>query len=98
MSSEESPILLGVESGVATITFNRPAVLNALNNDLAEGLFTTLTRLESDRAVRVVVFRGAGDAFMAGGDIGYFHRKLAEHAADKNAFKPVIRAMVERAQ
>ena len=72
MSSEESPVLLDVAGGVATVTMNRPAVLNALNNDLAEGLFTMLGRIESDRAIRVVVFRGAGDAFMAGGDIGYF--------------------------
>lgn len=98
MSSKESPILIDVAQGVATITLNRPQVLNALNNALADDLLAALAQLESDQAVRAIVIRGAGDAFMAGGDIGYFHQRLTEHAADKAAFKPVIRTMVERAQ
>ncbi|HLG89965.1 MAG TPA: enoyl-CoA hydratase [Alphaproteobacteria bacterium] len=98
MSSTESPVLLDLSQGVATITLNRPQVLNALNNSMSDQLIDALTRLENDPAARVIVIRGAGDAFMAGGDIGYFHQKLGEHAADKNSFKPVIRAMVGRAQ
>lgn len=98
MSAAESPVLLEIAQGVATITLNRPQVLNALNNAMSDGLFAALAKVEADAAVRVLVFRGAGDAFMAGGDIGYFKEKLAEHAADKNGFKPYVRAMVERAQ
>lgn len=98
MCSAESPVLLEISQGVATITLNRPQVLNALNNAMAEALFGALATIENDPSARVVVIRGAGDAFMAGGDIGYFHQKLTEHADDKAAFKPLIRAMVDRAQ
>ena len=96
--SEESPVLVDVTQGVATITLNRPQVLNALNTALSDGLVAALERCESDAAIRAVVIRGAGDAFMAGGDIGYFQQKLVEYAADKSAFEPVIRALVGRAQ
>lgn len=98
MSSEEAPVLIDVAGGVATITLNRPQVLNALNNALSAALIAALTRFETDQSVRVVVIRGAGDAFMAGGDIGYFHQKLVEHATDKATLKPLIRAMVDHAQ
>lgn len=98
MCSAESPVLLDVSEGVATVTLNRPQVLNALDFATSDALVKALAAVESDPGVRVVVIRGAGDAFMAGGDIGFFHRKLAEHAADRNAFKPEIRALVERAQ
>ena len=97
MPSDESPLLLDIADGVATLTLNRPAVLNALNNALGEALEKALTQVEKDAAVRVVVIKGAGDAFMAGGDIGYFQRKLAEHA-DRTHLKPVIAELVGRAQ
>jgi 2-(1,2-epoxy-1,2-dihydrophenyl)acetyl-CoA isomerase len=97
MSSDESPVLLAVAHGVATITLNRPAVLNALNNALATELTTALKAAEADEAVRVIVIRGAGDAFMAGGDVGYFHRKIGEFP-NRADFRPVIVEMIERAQ
>jgi 2-(1,2-epoxy-1,2-dihydrophenyl)acetyl-CoA isomerase len=98
MCSAESPVLLEVSQGVGTITLNRPQVLNALNNAMSEALFSALQKVEADDSVRAIVIRGAGDAFMAGGDIGYFQQKLTEHAADKSALKPLIMAMVGHAQ
>src|SRR5476651_1932027 len=97
MSTEETPILVSIAGGVASITLNRPAVLNALNNALAQALLDALNAAGKDDAVRVVVIRGAGDAFMAGGDVGYFHRKLAEYP-NRAEFRPVIVAMIENAQ
>jgi 2-(1,2-epoxy-1,2-dihydrophenyl)acetyl-CoA isomerase len=97
MTADESPVLLSIAEGVATLTLNRPAVLNALNNALADALFSGLMQVADDPAVRVIVIRGAGDAFMAGGDIGYFHRKLAEYP-DREQFRPIIVEMIERAQ
>ncbi len=97
MTSDETPVLMSVAEGVATITLNRPAVLNALNNALAQALLDALNAAAADDAVRVVVITGAGDAFMAGGDVGYFHRKLAEFP-DQAEFQPIIVEMIERAQ
>ncbi len=74
--SEDSPILLSISKGIATVTLNRPAVLNALNSAMAKALIPMLTALASDESVRVVVLRGAGDAFMAGGDVGFFQELL----------------------
>jgi enoyl-CoA hydratase len=59
--------------GVATITLNRPDVLNAMNNPMRVELLEVFTRLRSDEAVRAVVVTGAGErAFCAGADIREF--------------------------
>lgn len=65
-------VLYDVEAGVATITFNRPKVLNALDMGMREALAQALDRAEGERALRVLVLRGAGGGFMAGGNIKYF--------------------------
>ena len=59
--------------GIATITLNRPEVLNAINLQMRDELWETLHAAEADPEVRVVIFRGAGDrAFCAGADISEF--------------------------
>jgi enoyl-CoA hydratase/carnithine racemase len=59
--------------GVATITLNRPDVLNAMNNAMRTELLEVFARLRSDEAVRAVVVTGAGErAFSAGADIREF--------------------------
>jgi 2-(1,2-epoxy-1,2-dihydrophenyl)acetyl-CoA isomerase len=55
-----------VESGVATITFDRPQAYNALTADLIESLIETLGTLERDVAVRAIVITGEGKGFCAG--------------------------------
>jgi enoyl-CoA hydratase/carnithine racemase len=67
------------ESGVATVTLNRPDALNAMNAQLREDVVSAVEELESldadaeGVAVRVVVIEGAGDrAFSAGADITEF--------------------------
>jgi 2-(1,2-epoxy-1,2-dihydrophenyl)acetyl-CoA isomerase len=95
--AEEPSVLLNIADGVGVITLNRPAVMNALNNDLSARLLAALESCGGDEAVRVIVIRGAGDNFMAGGDVGYFYRNLQEHP-DKAAFRPIVVAMVEKAQ
>lgn len=57
--------------GVATITLNRPKVLNALNAALLAEVSQALTELENDADVRAIILTGAGEkAFAAGADIG----------------------------
>src|SRR6185295_12622896 len=53
----------------ATITLNRPEVLNALTLEIYAQLRDLLEALRYDEAVRVVVLTGAGDSFCSGGDV-----------------------------
>ena len=64
---------LTIADGLAEITLNRPAQLNAINRDLAERLVQALAEVEADASVKVVILKGAGRAFMAGGDLRDFH-------------------------
>ena len=65
-------VTLQVEDGVAWVTFNRPEVLNAFNDDVALEYIAHMNAIEADDAVRCVVLSGAGDHFCAGGDIKMF--------------------------
>ena len=69
MANEETPLLCEVEGGVATLTLNRPAVLNALNLALKSELAERIAELGRRRDVRAVVLTGSGRAFCSGGDI-----------------------------
>jgi enoyl-CoA hydratase/carnithine racemase len=62
-------LLYALDSGVATITLNRPEKRNALSGAMLVGLREMFTRLEDDRDVRVVVIRGEGISFCAGLDL-----------------------------
>lgn len=57
------------DSGIVTITLNRPDKLNALVGHMRRDLAEALEQAGSDRLVRVVVITGAGRAFCAGGDL-----------------------------
>jgi enoyl-CoA hydratase len=63
-------LLIERHGAVATLTLNRPAVLNALNAALLARLANTLDELAADPALRAVILTGAGErAFAAGADI-----------------------------
>jgi enoyl-CoA hydratase/carnithine racemase len=64
----ETSVSYAVKDGVGTITLNRPRVLNALDHDLAAQLADAAEAAAGDRAVWVVVVRGAGRAFCSGMD------------------------------
>jgi len=74
--AEEASVIVTRAGAVATVTLNRPQVLNALDREMAEALRTVMLDLEQDDSVRCVVVRGAGRGFMAGGDVAGFHRDL----------------------
>ena len=65
----DDAILLARDGGVATLTINRPDTLNALDTSTIAAMNHALDELENDPEVRVIVFTGAGRAFIAGGDI-----------------------------
>ena len=62
-------LLYGVSAGVATITLNRPQVMNALDSEMIERLREVCEEARDDELVRVIVVRGNGPAFLAGGDV-----------------------------
>jgi len=90
-------LLLSVAGGVAEITFNRPAALNAIDPELATRFAETLAGIGADPQVRAVMLRGAGRAFMAGGDLRDFHAagERAPEAVERLIvpFHQVIRAI-----
>ncbi|MBN2436989.1 MAG: enoyl-CoA hydratase/isomerase family protein [Deltaproteobacteria bacterium] len=63
-------ILFTVEDGVATLTFNRPKALNAMNSETMAELLDAVNVCKANETIRVLVLTGAGDrAFVAGADI-----------------------------
>ena len=65
-----SGLRIAIDGRVATVTIDRPDVLNALNTALLEELLATLSDLGRDTGVGVVVLTGEGDrSFIAGADI-----------------------------
>lgn len=85
----DEPVLISVERCVATLTMNRPASLNALDEGLRSGLVEKLDHVSRDPSVRVVVLTGAGRGFCAGGDI----KKMVE--LKKNHHSVAFRAFLE---
>ncbi|GAC1645490.1 MAG: enoyl-CoA hydratase-related protein [Candidatus Dormibacteraceae bacterium] len=62
-------IVVDVEPPIATVTLNRPKVLNALSPDLTGEVCEALAKFEADDSVRAVVLTGGPKVFAAGADI-----------------------------
>ncbi|MDX2440516.1 MAG: enoyl-CoA hydratase-related protein [Desulfobacterales bacterium] len=63
-------IIFKTDDGIATITFNRPKALNALNDDLLKEFSLALDDISENEDIRVLILTGAGEkAFVAGADI-----------------------------
>ncbi len=70
LSTNPDPVLYERrEPGIALITLNRPARLNAWNGELAVRYFELLDQAAADPAVKVIVVTGAGKGFCAGADM-----------------------------
>jgi enoyl-CoA hydratase/carnithine racemase len=70
--SEQSTLLANDDSGVRTLTLNRPEKRNALDTALIESLLAVLKAADDDSSIGAVVLTGAGVAFSAGADLGEF--------------------------
>ncbi len=64
--------------GIANITINRPEKRNALAQSMRRDLAEALERTGRDERVRVVVIKGAGDTFCAGGDMNRVREMMDE--------------------
>ena len=87
MTSPDSPVLLDVTAGVATITLNRPSAMNSLTNPAKEALLTAVQQVASDPSVRALVLTGTGRAFCVGQDLNEHASLLA--AGDPAPLKTV---------
>ena len=67
---QTTAVKIQIQDRIAQIILNRPEKLNAINNDLKKGLGAALDRIAEDDSIRVVILRGQGKAFCAGGDLG----------------------------
>ena len=85
----EPTVDYGVKDGVATITLNRPAVLNAVNLPLSAELAEATEAAAKDDAVWVVAVRGAGRAFSSGMD----RKALSAGAIGEPFYRNWIRAL-----
>ncbi len=86
------------DGAVATLTLNRPEVLNALNERLLDELSKALANLERDDDVRAIIITGAGTkAFAAGADIGELNAlRSAAEGADKARIGQTLTLQIER--
>jgi enoyl-CoA hydratase len=99
-------LLLERDGAVATITINRPKVLNALNTATIDELRRAILEIKADAAIHVAILTGAGEkSFVAGADInelavqtpagGREHAIAGQHVLDliEQMGKPVIAAI-----
>jgi len=82
----DSPILVAPHptlAGVATLTLNRPKALNALDTAMTKAFVPAVQQIANDASIRVVIVQGAGEHFMAGGDIKDFSETLTVPGAER---------------
>jgi 2-(1,2-epoxy-1,2-dihydrophenyl)acetyl-CoA isomerase len=88
------PILLDRSGAVATLTLDRPAALNTLDFAMMDMLVAHTSTIAADDSLRVVVLRGSGRHFMAGGDVAAFAQRLeAAPAARRALFQRAIEGL-----
>jgi 2-(1,2-epoxy-1,2-dihydrophenyl)acetyl-CoA isomerase len=65
------PLVIERDGHVVHVQLNRPEVMNALDQALVNGIYTTFRQLRDDAQARVIVLSGSGRAFCAGGDVSF---------------------------
>jgi 2-(1,2-epoxy-1,2-dihydrophenyl)acetyl-CoA isomerase len=87
-------VLVERADAVATVTLNRPEVRNALNLEMREALEAALRELAADAGVRVLVVRGAGEHFCAGGDVKAMQARSVTAAEGQARVEAMNRAVL----
>jgi enoyl-CoA hydratase/carnithine racemase len=94
----ESTVIYESKSGICYLTLNRPQVFNALNRQLVLDLTAALKRAESEPDVRVIILKGAGKAWCAGGDLEELLALTKAAAAERRAYLLDFRTMIDTAR
>ena len=88
-------VLYAREGEIGYVTLNRPEVLNAMDDSLLSGIAAALVAAQAETAAKVVVLRGAGRVFCAGGDVNDMPRRRSE--AEYRATRLSIERSISRA-
>ncbi len=83
--AENNILLSATDSGITTLTLNRPAQYNALSGELLHALSTELDAVGQDSSIRAVVIAANGRAFCAGHDLKQM-RQNADKASQRQLF------------
>ncbi|CAK3806658.1 3-hydroxyisobutyryl- hydrolase, mitochondrial [Lecanosticta acicola] len=75
---EPNDVLFGSQGGVRNITLNRPKKLNSLNGSMARKIIPRLHEWSKSELANVVVIKGEGRAFCAGGDVAWLAQRNKE--------------------
>lgn len=91
----DAPLIYSLRCGVASLTLNRPQVMNALNSALRKALIEAIARAESE--ARVIVITGSGRAFCSGQDLVDTGDLLAVdfEAVLRHEYEPLLRAIYD---
>ncbi len=91
-------VLLDIRGAIATLTLNRPQAMNSLGLEMGRAFLACAQELQKAEGVKVVVVTGAGDHFMAGGDIKEFHTMVGSAPAERErAFGKLIGELINPA-
>jgi methylglutaconyl-CoA hydratase len=92
-----SAVLLNIDArGVATVTFNRPDVNNAYNDDMLNGMLAGLDALAKAPDARAVILKGSGRHFQAGADLRWVNGVREKSAAENVAASRITAQAVDR--
>lgn len=95
MTTSPTTIRVDVEGARATVTLDRPDVLNAISPTMLEELVEAFERLALDTATRVVVLTGEGRAFSAGVDLKSLGGRSLEGGAVGGVLDQPARRLIE---
>lgn len=90
-----------LDDGIGTLTFDRPARLNALSAEMWDALPALIAAIDAEPEIGALILRGAGGAFSAGSDIGdlsvpleeFWKRNSEAEAALAEADVPTVAAI-----
>lgn len=89
-------IIFKVRENIATITFNRPEILNALNEEVLKEFSNALDEIHANEDIRVLILTGAGEkSFIAGADIKQF---LTFNTLKAKSFSEMGRLLMNKLQ
>ncbi|MEW4982850.1 MAG: enoyl-CoA hydratase [Cycloclasticus sp.] len=83
-----SSVLVKKKGNIAWLILNRPEKLNVLGLEMPADLRRCTQELKNDEKVKCVIITGAGDHFMAGGDIDYFKSLVDAYAVEGESALP----------
>ncbi|WP_382162110.1 enoyl-CoA hydratase/isomerase family protein [Hydrogenophaga sp. ANAO-22] len=73
---------LQVDTGIATLTLNRPEKRNAMSDAMRAEFIEALEQVAADKAIRALVLTGAGKGFCAGGDVAGMEKRMNAPAGE----------------